>query len=206
MPQNPLKISTVNWLVAVPLLVMSYHIYTFYDSEPLPLRIALAISFDLLVISVFYFLKDEYIRRSKRAMQTTWAALYVLIGFQLYVNVWAYWDLSLVRALVSGAIFPLTVGLISYISMLREEQIEDEKQKQQARKEAVKKIQSADTEADWQIMAVEQPFKDMKITKQQVVNAFAQDPGEVSRDRFSGARNWRSVKRWWNKLNKGETL
>lgn len=208
MPHNhsPLKISSVNWLVAVPLIVMSYHIYTFYESEPPVLRISLAISFDLLVIAVFYFLKDEYIRRSARARKATWATLYLLIGFQLYVNVWAYWHLSLFRAIMSGSIFPFTVGLISYISMLREKEIEADREQQQKKESAKKLIQTASTEADWQLMAADQTWKDMRVTKTDVVNAFSQSGEEVSRDRFSGARNWRSVKRWWTKLKKGESL
>jgi len=185
---------------------MSYHIYTFYDSEPVPIRIALALSFDLLVVAVFYFLKDEYIQRSKKAKTATWSALYMLIGFQLYVNVWAYWDLNIVRAVVSGSIFPATVGIISYISMMREYEIEKELQKKQQKQQAAAKVQQADTEADWLKMSVEKPYDGVKVDKKEIIHAFSQNEGEISRDRFSGARNWRSVKRWWKKLTNGESI
>lgn len=206
MPGANIKISSINWLVAVPLIVMSYHIYTFYESEPFILRIALALSFDLLVVAVFYFLKDDYIRRNQKARIATWAALYMLIGFQLYVNVWAYWHLNIFRALVSGSIFPATVGLISYIAMQREHELEVERQKNQKKKEAKKLIQSADTKEDWLKMSVDQPYKGLRVTKAQVIEAYSQDGSEVSRDRFSGARNWKSVKRWWNKIENGESI
>ena len=205
-PSSPIKISAVNWLVAVPLIVMSYHIYTFYETEPFILRIALAISFDLLVIAVFYFLKDEYISRSRKARIATWSALYLLIGFQLYVNVWAYWHLNIFRAVISGSIFPATVGLISYISMQREHEIDKELQKKQQKQQAAAKVQQADTEADWLKMSVEKPYDGVKVDKKEIIHAFSQDEGEISRDRFSGARNWRSVKRWWKKLTNGKSI
>lgn len=203
--KNPLKISSVNWLIAIPLVVMSYHIYEFFETEPLIIRIGLALSFDLLVVAVFYLLKDQAIKQSEKARRWTWISLYVMIVFQLYVNVWAYWELNTARALVSGAIFPAVVGLISYVSMLREDILEQ--QRREAREQAEKEQRAFDAEgtAELALVAEERPFQDCKVDKELVIKAFADDQSEVSRDRFRGASNWRSVRRWWKKLTNGET-
>lgn len=191
-----LTISKMNYLVSVPLLVMSYHVFEFYATEPLVVRIALALSFDLLVVAVFYLLKDPYIKSNKQARQMTWIALYSLIGFQLYVNIWAYWDLSFLRAIVSGSIFPISVGLISYIAMMREEKREKVVEKKQVKQQVQKKLATAESPADLN-------WSGKLATKEAVRDAF--DKG-LTVEAFSGSRNLKSVKRWMKKLGQGEEI
>jgi len=77
--------------------------------------------------------------------------------------------------------------------------------KEQKEQQARDKVLKADEESDWLIMATERPYEDVKIEKTWVIEAFTQDGGDISMNRFSGARNWRSVKRWWKKIEKGES-
>lgn len=201
-----IKPSAINWLIAVPLMVMSYHIYLFYESEPAVIRVALALSFDLLVVVVFYFLKDEHIAGSTQARRVTWWTLWVMIAFQLYVNVWAYWDLGWLRGFVSGAIFPAVVGLVSYVSMLREKELERKRRLAAGRAERDEEAFGIVDAADLALLAEERPFEGERLDKALVIRAYKEDQSELSRDRFLGASNWRSVKRWWDKLNEGERL
>lgn len=188
-------------------MVMSYHIYTFYETEPQVVRIALALSFDLLVVVVFYLLKDRHIAAQKRARSITWATLYVLIVFQLFVNIWAYWhEMAPLRATVSGGIFPLTVALISYISMLREKHIEQERREQERQRQMEEKVLEADSITELAELAEERPFEDKEVPKELVIQAFDQDPSEASHKRFLGCTNRRQVLRWWKKLTKGELI
>lgn len=205
MPIN--KISTVNYIIAVPLVVMSYHIYNFYQTEPWLIRLGLAISFDLMVVVCFYLLKDPYINKLKRARQVTWAALMVLISFQLYVNIWAYWELSLPRALVSGGIFPLTVGLITYIGMIREQQAEVEEEAISKKKKALRVLEEASTPEEIAEIAKDRPFRDKLADKHEdVIPAWNRNPNiDQVREIFIGARNMKSVDRWLYKLASGET-
>lgn len=189
-----LTVSNINYLVAVPLIVMSYHVYEFFGTEPFLIRLALAVSFDLLVVAVFYFLKDPYIKSNKSARQMTWIALYSLIGFQLYVNVWAYWDLHWFRAIISGSIFPASVGLISYISMMREEKREKVVEKKQVKQQVQKKIEATGSPAEIN-------WSGKLATKEAVIEAYSQG---LTVDAFSGSRNLKSVKRWMQKLDNGE--
>ena len=190
------NISNINYLVIVPLIVMSYHVYEFFSTEPLLIRISLAISFDLLVVAVFYLLKDDYIARTKSARQMTWAALYTLIGFQLYVNVWAYSDLHWLRAGISGSIFPAVVGLISYISVMRESKAEKVQQKKQKQKKQQKALEEAGS-------VIEVSWSGKLVKKEHVRDAYKKG---LSVETFSGCRNLKSVKRWMNKLKDGEEL
>lgn len=201
---NPLSRQGINLLILVPLLVMSYHIYEFFDSVPWLFRIGLAVSFDLLVIVVFQQLKDRHIQASAHARRVTWATLYVMIGFQLYVNIWAFWHLDPARAVASGVIFPLIVGLISYINMLRDQAIQDERRQLAARDAAEQKALGAESTTELALLAEQRPFEGEHVEKALVIKAFAEDESELSRQRFSGAKNWRSVKRWWKKLTNGE--
>jgi len=201
----PQQLININYLVAVPLIVMSYHIFNFYESEPALVRVGLALSFDLMVVLCFYQLKNPAIANHKLAKQATWCTLLVLIAFQMYVNIWAYWELHWFRAIVSGMILPVTVAMVTFVSMLRDQQTElaqeKEHQKQQAR-EKIKQIYME--ESGLQELASERPFKDVKVTKPEVIDAFNTDP-ENGRDLFLGCANMRSVRRWWKKLEAGET-
>lgn len=203
---NITKISNLNYIIAVPLVVMSYHIFHFYETEPWPIRLGLAISFDLMVVLVFYLLKDEYINRVKRARQVTWATLMVLIGFQLYVNIWAYWELSLFRALVSGGIFPLTVGLITYIGMVREQQAEMDRAQENKKKKALNSLAKAETPEEITKIASERPYRDKRVDKADVITAYERNPAiDETRELFLGSTNMKSVDRWLNKLDNGKT-
>jgi hypothetical protein len=198
-------INTLNYIIAVPLIVMSYHIYNFYETEPVLVRIALALSFDLMVVVCFYLLKDELIAKRKQARQATWGVLILLIAFQLYVNVWAYWDLHWFRAFLSGGIFPLTVAMVSYIGMLREQEHEKKEEKAQAKAEVQSKIAELQSPTNVKLIAAEQPWKNELVDKTDVIKAFADSPETETMEVFRGARNWKSVKRWWKKLQAGET-
>ncbi|MEQ9393273.1 MAG: hypothetical protein RLO03_13805 [Balneola sp.] len=203
--QIPKKLQNINYLVAVPLIVMSYHIFNFYETEPTLVRISLALSFDLMVVVCFYLLKDPMIAKLKHAKKATWIALLVLISFQLYVNVWAYWELHWFRAVLSGSILPVSVAFITYISMLREQQAEIKEAKDEKRQQAQEKIQEIfETEAGLKEIAGEYPFEDVKVEKPEVIKAFNKDP-ETASDLFLRCDNRRSVLRWLKKLEKGET-
>jgi len=186
------KISSINTIVAVPLIVMSYHMYGFFAGDPAVLRFALAASFDLMVVAVFYLLKDEHIKKNKRALQMTWIALYVLIAFQLYVNVWAYWELNYFRAFMSGSILPISVGLITYISMMREEHQEEAKRKRALKKQSLQ-LESSSLEQS------KDAWEGERVSKQEARSAFLADTGEENKRQFSKASNYRSVTRWWQK-------
>lgn len=201
---NPLSRQGINVLILVPLLVMSYHIWEFFSTVPPVFRIGLAVSFDLLVIVVFQQLKDRYIQASDHARRVTWATLYVMIGFQLYVNIWAFWHLAPARAVASGVIFPLIVGLISYINMLRDQAIQEERRQLAAREETEQKVLGAESPAELALLSEQRPFEGEKVDKALVIKAYAEDQSELSMQRFAGAKNWRSVKRWWEKLTNGE--
>lgn len=207
------KSKLVNYLIAVPLIVMSYHIFNFYESEPWIIRLGLAASFDVMVVVSFYLLKDEHINKVKRARQVTWATLMVLIGFQLYVNIWAYWELSAFRAIVSGAIFPLVVGMISYIGMIREQQAEKVEADERKKREALKALRSnpepgieeTHSRASVRGLADERPFKGKRVEKADVISAWnANQNAEDVKQVFLGSSNMRSVYRWLNKLENGE--
>jgi hypothetical protein len=152
---------------------MSYHIYKFYETEPVIIRIALAVSFDLMVVVCFYLLKDEFLAKIKKARQATWTVLLVLIVFQLYVNIWAYWDLHPFRAILSGSIFPVVVGLISYISSLRQHQQE----KKETKKKFVPRSQaSADSVAQTETSSTPttppNTWKGLRVEKDKVRSVF----------------------------------
>jgi hypothetical protein len=201
--QIPKKLQNLNYLVAVPLIVMSYHIFNFYETEPTLVRISLALSFDLMVVVCFYLLKDPMIAKLKHAKKATWIALLVLISFQLYVNVWAYWELHWFRAVLSGSILPVSVAFITYISMLREQQAEIKEAKEIKKLEAVEKIDEISDSTDMQVLASEYPFEGVKVSKADVIKAFKKDPKTAS-DLFLRCANRRSVLRWLKKLEKGE--
>lgn len=201
---RPLSRQGINLLILVPLLVMSYHIWEFFSTVPALFRVGLAVSFDLLVIVVFQQLKDRHIQANDHARRVTWATLYIMIGFQLYVNIWAFWELDPARAVASGVIFPLIVGMISYINMLRDQAIQAERRQQQARAETEQKVLGAESAAELALLADQRPFEGQKVDKALVIKAYAEDPTELSMQRFAGAKNWRSVKRWWEKLTNGE--
>lgn len=201
--QIPKTLHNINYLVAVPLIVMSYHIYNFYETEPMPVRIALALSFDLMVVVCFYLLKDPVIAKLKHAKKATWSALLVLISFQLYVNIWAYWDLHWFRAIISGSILPVSVAFITYISMLREQQHDIVEAKEIRKKESVQKIEQLDGSTDMKLLAVQHPFEGVQVSKEEVIKAFQKDSKTAS-DLFLKCKNRRSVLRWLKKLEKGE--
>tara|TARA_Y100001935_G_scaffold253785_1_gene260965 strand:- start:167798 stop:168394 length:597 start_codon:yes stop_codon:yes gene_type:complete len=192
------NINALTYFTAVPLLVMSYHIFNFFETEPVIIRIGLALSFDVLVVISFYLLKDEYLIRQKKAKKAIWAVLMVLISFQLYVNIWAYWDLHPLRAILSGSIFPLVVGLLSYIGTLRqyqEEKIEARQQKKRRQQPTPAPSSTAGSGVN------ERPYAGDLVEKEVVITAHA---AGSSIELFKGAKNWRSVKRWYKKLNNGE--
>lgn len=199
------KVSNLNYLVAVPLIVMSYHIFNFYETEPWVIRLGLAVSFDIMVVACFYLLKDEFIMKVKSARQVTWTTLVILIGFQLYVNIWAYADLHWFRAVLSGAIFPLVVGLISYIAMMREKVVETEEAQEKKQKEVVAKIEEADSAAELLLIAEERPYRGKRVDKADVIRAYSKNNNiDQVREIFLGATNMKSVDRWLDKLNNGE--
>lgn len=197
------QISNLNYLVAVPLIVMSYHIFNFYETEPWVIRLGLAASFDVMVVVCFYLLKDEFISKVKVARQVTWATLVILILFQLYVNIWAYTDLHWFRALISGSIFPLVVGLISYIAMIREKTLESVQAKEQEKKAVIAKIQEAGSIAELAMIAEDRPYKDDTVPKPDVIRAYANasengekpkiNKGSPLRDMFLGSTNMQSI-------------
>ena len=201
--QIPKKLQNINYLVAVPLIVMSYHIFNFYETEPTLVRISLALSFDLMVVVCFYLLKDPMIAKLKHAKKATWIALLVLISFQLYVNVWAYWELHWFRAVLSGSILPVSVAFITYISMLREQQAEIKEAKETKKQEAVEKIDEISGAIDMKALASEYPFEGMHVSKSEVIKAFNKDP-KNGLDLFIRSKNRRSTQRWWEKLKEGE--
>lgn len=196
------QINTLNYITAVPLIVMSYHIYKFYETEPVIIRIALAVSFDLMVVVCFYLLKDEYLSRIAKARKATWAVLLVLITFQLYVNIWAYWDLHPFRAILSGSIFPVVVGLISYISSLRQHQQEKIESKKKPVPRTQPSASAATKTASSNVSDSPNQWKGLRVEKDVVASAFKRFE---SIEQFRGASNWRSVKRWWERLAQGET-
>lgn len=185
---------------------MSYHIYGFYSSEPGVVRVMLAISFDIMVVVCFYLLKDPLISKLSRAKRATWCVLMVLIVFQLYVNIWAYWHEGWGKAIIQGSIFPITVALISYIGMLRQQQAEKLEAKEADQQQATTKIQQIASPVDAAELANEKPWKDKRVPKSAVIEAYKQLPTEAGKEVFRGASNWRSVGRWWGKLKKGETI
>ena len=187
--------------MAVPLVVMSVHLYQFFETDHWLVRLALSASFDVLVVALFYFLKDEHIKKNKTALKMTWSALFVLIGFQVYVNVWAYWELNWFRALVSGSIFPVLVGMISYIGMMREERVEKAVQVKSKQKERALSVQSArnsENSETERALSVPKTVKAVENTsrlasKEAVIAAVKSGRGI---EEFRGCSNWRSVKRW----------
>ncbi len=191
----------INYLIAVPLIVMSYHIYSFYETEPILTRIALAISFDVMVVVCFYLLKDPWIKRNKTGMRVTWGVLLVLISFQLYVNVWAFWELHWARAFISGSIFPITVACLSFIGMLREQG--QEKTTTRKPKPATQLTTAPQKQLPGR--GQDRPWKDKNVPKEAVIKAWGETPSLDVLERFRGARNWKSVKNWVGKLNQGET-
>ncbi|MEP2447553.1 MAG: hypothetical protein ABJI69_10015 [Balneola sp.] len=201
--QIPKKLQNINYLVAVPLIVMSYHIFNFYETEPTLVRISLALSFDLMVVVCFYLLKDPMIAKLKHAKKATWIALLVLISFQLYVNVWAYWELHWFRAVLSGSILPVSVAFITYISMLREQQAEIKEAKETKKQEAVEKIDEISGAIDMKALASEYPFEGIQVSKAEVIKAFKKEP-KTAKDLFLRCKNRRTVLRWFEDLEKGE--
>lgn len=200
------QISNLNYLVAVPLFVMSYHIFNFYETEPWVIRLGLALSFDIMVVACFYLLKDEFISKVKIARQVTWATLVILIVFQLYVNIWAYSDLHPFRAVLSGSIFPLVVGLISYIAMIREKTLEKEVAAEQKQQEVVSKIAEAESAAELLLIAEQRPFRDKRVDKTEVIRAYSKNDNiDQVREIFLGSTNMKSVDRWLGKLDNGDT-
>lgn len=185
------NVSPMNLLIAIPLVVMSWHVFTFFESDPLIVRIGLAVSFDILIVVLFVLLNDDLIRANKQATRITWLCIAVLIGFQLYVNVWVYWqEVTPVRALVSGMIFPLIVAPMSYLASLRKKQeavVELKQEKKKERQELKAVIASGYPDPE--------QFEGKLITKDQV--KLARQNG-TSIETFKKARNWKSVKRWWN--------
>jgi len=207
------QISNLNYLVAVPLFVMSYHIFNFYETEPWVIRLGLAASFDVMVVVCFYLLKDEFISKVKIARQVTWATLVILIGFQLYVNIWAYADLHWFRALISGSIFPLVVGLISYIAMIREKTLETEVAQQQKKQSVLKQLESVRDPAMIAALAEDRPYRDKRVDKTEVIKAYHNAKTETNpkpniygplREIFLGSTNMKSVDRWLEKLDEGQ--
>jgi hypothetical protein len=189
------SISGMTLLIAIPLIVMSWHVFTFFESDPLIVRVGLAISFDILIVVLFVLLNDDLIRANQTATRITWLCIAVLISFQLYVNVWVYWQhVTPVRAIVSGMIFPLIVAPISYLASLRkkqeavlEQREEKRKQREEIKQEIKEVIASGSPDPD--------AFEGQLISKDQV--ELARKNG-TSIETFKKARNWKSVKRWWN--------
>jgi len=200
-------ISTINYLIAVPLIVMSYHIYNFYETEPVVIRVGLAVSFDLMVVVCFYLLKDKRIAADQHARKVTWITLMVLVIFQLYVNIWAYANLNWARAAISGGIFPVTVALISYIGMLREKQADLEASEQRKKQRKAKKLNDIGGKTELLALAAERPYADERVQKSDVIRAFGiHDDITTTRELFLGSTNMKSVDRWLEKLENGEAL
>jgi len=200
-------ISTINYLIAVPLIVMSYHIYNFYETEPVVIRVGLAVSFDLMVVICFYLLKDRYIAASRQARMVTWATLMVLVLFQLYVNVWAYAHLHWLRAAISGGIFPLVVALVSYIGMLREKHADLEAAAKRKEEREASRLDRMSTATELLALATGRPYADRRVEKADVIKAYGiHDNITQTRELFLGSTNMKSVDRWLEKLNNGEAL
>lgn len=198
------SVTGISALVAIPLIVMSYHVFQFFESDPLIVRIGLAVSFDILIVVLFYLINDDLIRKNARAIATCWVCIAVLIIFQLYVNIWVYWqEVTPVRAIISGAIFPLLVAPISYLSSLRK--AEEEKE---AEKEARRLEREAAAQAAQEAKAMRRnDAKVEAVVRQKAEEAAAADwkdklvPREAVEaaddiEQFRGCRNWKSVKRW----------
>lgn len=180
------RVNPVSALAIVPLVVMSWHVFEFYDSDPLPVRIGLALSFDLLLVVLFVLMTDEHIKRSAKARATAWLCVGVLITFQLYVNVWTYWQVvEPARAVVSGTIFPLLVGAISWLASLRQMEI-NRVAARKPRPEVSGRPQSKPVD-----------FVGVLATRD-MVHAHLASGGEL--DDFRRSRNWKSVKRWAGEL------
>lgn len=196
----------ISALVAIPLIVMSYHVFQFFESDPLIVRIGLALSFDILIVVLFMLINDDLIRKNARAILTCWICIGVLIVFQLYVNIWVYWqEVGMVRAIISGAIFPLLVAPISYLASLRkvEEQKEEEREERRAAREAEKQ-EKAMRRSDRRNEAVltQRPAEAKQAAAVPAAGWKGRTvPREIVEaaddiETFRGARNWRSVKRW----------
>ena len=189
------KANGVMLFAAIPLIVMSYHVFQFFEHDPFAVRLGLAVSFDVLIIVLFVLINDDYIKKNKSAIRACWTCIAALIAFQLYVNTWVYWgEVHPLRAIVSGSIFPLLVAPIAYISSLRaveQEKREQQRQKRQERKE--KPVVAAIANGQ---QVEHTGWKDINVPKDTVLKAASN--GETI-DQFRGARNWKSVKRWFNK-------
>lgn len=177
------KANPVMLFIAVPLVVMSFHVFMFFETDPIIVRVGLAVSFDVLIIVLFHLIEDELIKKKKQAIRACWMCISVLIAFQLYVNIWVYWEeVTPVRAIVSGSIFPLLVGPISYIASLRAMEMQ-KKTNRTVRKASAPQPQK------------EQPWKDVNVPREEVEKA-------TNIETFKGARNWKSVKRWFEEKGK----
>lgn len=71
----------------------------------------------------------------------------------------------------------------------------------------INKLQASITEAPIpeQLKVQERIFENMKVTKEDVIQQYSAHP-KNGRDLFLGCKNMRTVRRWWDKLEKGESI
>ena len=185
--------TAVVWLLA---LVMAYHVYEFSHTEPFAVRLLISASVDILAI----FFYNRLIRTTQK--RVAWAAIIMLLCFQIYVNVWNYWEPdNLINSVIKGSFFPISFGMAIYFIQGQYAERDDMARREQKRIERKNR-----TKGD-NITASPTTAKPSVLAKKvEIVNARqnGESPAEIY-DRFKKYSNRRSVQRWINEHLPKET-
>ncbi len=189
LPRLP-KISGMTLILAGPLVAMSWHIFEVYSTDIFPVRVFLAVSFDLIIIGMYRYLTDDNLKKDTIAYSVLWTAIGVVAMFQIYVNITVYMNsgkMTLADSIALGGIFPTLVNLVAFVDARRNHKIEDNEKKKSdriARQSVPKSAVPADAIED---------LRGKKLTRDDAREWLAKG---YQVQQLRRASNWRSIQRW----------
>lgn len=189
-PRFP-KLSGMTLILAGPLVAMSWHIFEVYSTDILPVRVFLAVSFDLIIIGMYRYLTDEKVSGDETAYRVLWIAIGVVAVFQIYVNITVYLNsgkMKLFDSIMLGGIFPTLVNLVAFVDARRNNKVIKAEEKQ-ARK--IEKLTTPRTVTPTET-AIEE-LRGRSLSRDEAKSWLNQG---YAVQQLRRASNWRSIQRW----------
>lgn len=185
------RISGMTMIISSPLVVMSYHIYAIYSTDHEIIRLSLAIGFDLIVIALYRYLNNKYIKKDALAYGVLWGAIGIMAAFQAFVNVYAYLAIDgFLLALFKGGIFPTLVNMLAFVDSRMTNKTDDavSKQTERLQRQQIQPI----AEIKYKLPA-DESFRRKLITRSEFEDLISSGK-KIEELRL--ASNWKSIKRW----------
>lgn len=125
-----LPFSSLNLLLIAPMAVMAVHLADYYQTDNIIVRWTLAISFDLIAVVLFNYLTNgKQMRKSPRFKKGVLTGITLVLVYQLFINIRAYWMTDGIEAILKGGIFPVLVAVLAYLAAIHSDIIQAEEAK-----------------------------------------------------------------------------